>query len=203
MTSTTTGAVRHSAHRALDDPKLLPAARAEALAARRSHRILNLSPDDAVAYGALGLLEALERFDMHRGVPVGHFVRQRIRGAVLDGARAFSTLGRRTYETNRIADHPAERAAELREQAAAQLHHWPARPDDHLLRKERHAGLEAVLATLRSDDRQVLSAIYDPDSNDRSGAALARRLGVSRSTVSRRHQALLGLLRERLGAGHG
>lgn len=51
-----------------------------------------LDVDDLIAYGSYGLLEALQRYDASRGVPFGTFAAQRIRGAILDGLRAFQPL---------------------------------------------------------------------------------------------------------------
>src|SRR4051795_4265285 len=52
--------------------------------------------------GALGLVEAAQRFDVSRGVPFDRFAARRIRGAILDSVRAADwaprsvrTLGRK------------------------------------------------------------------------------------------------------------
>ncbi len=44
--------------------------------------------DDLARAGALGLVEAARRYDEERGVPFERFAAQRIRGAILDAARA-------------------------------------------------------------------------------------------------------------------
>lgn len=44
--------------------------------------------DDLARAGALGLVEAARRYDSSRGVPFERFAAQRIRGAILDAARA-------------------------------------------------------------------------------------------------------------------
>lgn len=44
--------------------------------------------DDLARAGALGLVEAARRYDESRGVPFERFAAQRIRGAILDAARA-------------------------------------------------------------------------------------------------------------------
>jgi RNA polymerase sigma factor for flagellar operon FliA len=44
--------------------------------------------DDLARAGALGLVEAAGRYDESRGVPFERFAAQRIRGAILDAARA-------------------------------------------------------------------------------------------------------------------
>lgn len=44
---------------------------------------------DLEGYGALGLLDAVERYDPGRGVPFAAYATTRIRGAILDGLRAM------------------------------------------------------------------------------------------------------------------
>lgn len=51
--------------------------------------------DDLWSVGALGLLEAAERFDAQRGVRFESFADHRIRGAMLDELRRMDTLPRR------------------------------------------------------------------------------------------------------------
>lgn len=45
--------------------------------------------DDLVSYGTLGLLDAIEKFDINRGVKFETYASTRIRGAILDGVRAM------------------------------------------------------------------------------------------------------------------
>ena len=44
--------------------------------------------DDLARAGALGLVEAAQRYDEARGVPFDRFAAQRIRGAIIDAVRA-------------------------------------------------------------------------------------------------------------------
>src|SRR2546427_11570889 len=54
--------------------------------------------DDLVGYGAVGLLEAIDRFDPDMGIKFETFARKRIRGAALDALRAQSVLSRGAQE---------------------------------------------------------------------------------------------------------
>jgi len=45
--------------------------------------------DDLVSYGVFGLIEAIERYDVNRGVKFETYAVARIRGAILDGLRAL------------------------------------------------------------------------------------------------------------------
>jgi len=51
--------------------------------------------EDLVSYGAIGLLEAFERFDASRGILFSTFAEYRIRGAMLDALRSNDTFTRR------------------------------------------------------------------------------------------------------------
>ena len=58
--------------------------------------------DDLVGYGVFGLIDALEKFDYRRGVKFKTYAYTRIKGAILDGLRAYdwapSTLRKRANE---------------------------------------------------------------------------------------------------------
>lgn len=63
---------------------------------------------ELVSYGLEGLLTAARRYDPDRGIPFRKFAYHRVRGAILDGMRAYSHLPRRAHEKVR-----ALRAANL------------------------------------------------------------------------------------------
>ena len=53
-----------------------------------------LAMEDLVSYGAIGLLEAIERFDASRNNQFNTFADFRIRGAMRDAIRSFDTMSR-------------------------------------------------------------------------------------------------------------
>lgn len=53
-----------------------------------------LAIEDLVSYGAIGLLEAIERFDASRNNQFNTFADFRIRGAMRDAIRSFDTMSR-------------------------------------------------------------------------------------------------------------
>jgi RNA polymerase sigma factor for flagellar operon FliA len=57
-----------------------------------------LSKEDLYQYGILGLLKALERFDVNRGVPFKAYAYKRINGEVIDALRKEGLIGRDKYE---------------------------------------------------------------------------------------------------------
>lgn len=69
------------------------------LIARRLHERLSgelrIPVDDLAAVGAIGLLEAFERFDAARGIQFATFAEYRIRGAMYDALRDNDSFSRR------------------------------------------------------------------------------------------------------------
>ena len=57
-----------------------------------------LAMEDLVSYGAIGLLEAIERFDDTRSNQFNTFADYRIRGAMRDAIRSFDTMSRHRRE---------------------------------------------------------------------------------------------------------
>jgi RNA polymerase sigma factor for flagellar operon FliA len=66
-----------------------------------AHRMMSKLPsnhplefEDMVSYGAMGLLEAVDRFDEDRGIKFSTFVDYRIRGAMWDAVRSLDDMSR-------------------------------------------------------------------------------------------------------------
>lgn len=57
--------------------------------------------DDLIGYGFVGLLEAIDRFEPHKGVPFEAYAVKRIQGSILDGLRAMSWLPRNLHRKAR------------------------------------------------------------------------------------------------------
>jgi len=178
------------------------------------------SYEDFVGYGMVGLLEATPRWQPASGVPFEHFVRFRIRGAMVDALRSLAPSRRRSLSALREyavahAATPEPTATSANEAAdvaqiithiavgllvdAAELDDSGEAPDpEHLyVDAETRAHVDAALSTLSVEDREVLDSIYGFGDED-SGSDLARRRGVSRSTISRAHLRILDLVRARL-----
>jgi RNA polymerase sigma factor (sigma-70 family) len=67
--------------------------------------------DDLVAYGQIGLLEALQRFDKDRGMKFATFAWHRIRGAILDGLTKMNWFDRVSFEKGAIKAAAKAKAA--------------------------------------------------------------------------------------------
>ncbi|MFM2163530.1 MAG: hypothetical protein RLZZ383_3042 [Pseudomonadota bacterium] len=81
--------------------------------ARRIHARLprSVELDDLVAEGMVGLIDAVERYDAQRSVPLAMFARQRITGAILDWLRAIDWVPR---SVRRRADETTDARETLR-----------------------------------------------------------------------------------------
>lgn len=180
--------------------------------------------DDLLSYGSIAMLEAEARFDSTRGAPLEAFARIRIRGAIVDGIRhGLGTFGRRAYREfkSRLA---AERVRyQTRDEASSSVHRarddvnygevasyaqtllgsHPCMPqldspEDAFTHAEAIAVLRSAIHELNTGETRIVRAIYDFSLNDNSGAKLARKLGVNRSQICRKHQRILRKLRRRI-----
>jgi RNA polymerase sigma factor for flagellar operon FliA len=60
-----------------------------------------LGPEDLASFGAIGLLEAFDRFDEHRDILFTTFAEYRIRGAMMDALRATDTFTRHRRQVSK------------------------------------------------------------------------------------------------------
>lgn len=209
-------------------PAVLDLVEAEARRIARTMPRGAVELDDLVGYGHLGLVEARDRYDPRRGVNFETFARHRIRGAIFDGIRqALGPWRLRTYRRLRrqilawqFAGDPPPRPTNTAERAAAAEITWdaiadlattllaaraeerpaPPTPEKVTLEAERLLAVRAALARLDPDDRELLRAVYDLDDSGDSAADLARRRGLHRSGISRRHRQIIERLRRWLKA---
>jgi len=175
-----------------------------------------ISEDDLYAEGIIGLMEAQRRFDPRKGVNLEAYARWRIRGSMLDALRRTMPLSRRGYESVRrqaLSWHLQEPKAASTQTDGIWLRNTISQlttlclldsalnpkeepsPEKQLLEKETLARLRRVIESLSSSDQEVIRAVYDMKEQGESGASLARRQGISRSTISRKHSRLLRRIR--------
>ncbi len=70
---------------------------------------------DLVSYGFLGLLDAIDRFNLDKGIDFKVYAKVRINGAIIDGIRSEKRLPRSVQEKARKLNHAHEvLAAQLR-----------------------------------------------------------------------------------------
>jgi RNA polymerase sigma factor (sigma-70 family) len=137
--------------------------------------------DELLQWGAVGMLEAMQRYDRAHGVDFAAFAARRIRGAMIDGLRRDGALRR----GESVMD------AEAVDSAAFQGGTSPADPLSLLLRADtRHLLIEA-LSKLPPVEYRVLALHFYDEMNNREIAAI---LDLSEGYASRiRKRALLSL----------
>ncbi len=60
-----------------------------------------LTEEDLFQYGMFGLIDAIERYDAHKGVKFETFAFHRVRGAILDGLRSIDEVSRSARKKQR------------------------------------------------------------------------------------------------------
>lgn len=132
--------------------------------------------DDLVSYGTFGLIDALRRFDLERGVKFSTYAVPRIRGAIIDEIRALDWVPRSIRAQARKLDSAHERLegelqrmptdAELADTLAIQSH------EISRLRADVISGAVLGFEGMSADDDSDLSlmdVIADPGSDPTAG----------------------------------
>jgi RNA polymerase sigma factor (sigma-70 family) len=143
--------------------------------------------DELLQWGAIGMLEAMTRFDRTLGVSFQVFAGRRIRGAMIDGLRREGSLRR----GESMLDVDAVDSAALIGGTS---------PDDPLallLRADNRAALAEALQHLPAIEYKVLALHFFDDMNNREIAAI---LDVSEGHASRLRKHALQSLAIRLRA---
>ncbi len=69
----------------------------------------NVSKDDLASYGIMGLIDALEKFDLDRGLQFETYASWRIRGSIIDGLRQADWVPRSVREKARKIEEAYQR----------------------------------------------------------------------------------------------
>jgi RNA polymerase sigma factor FliA len=154
----------------------------------------SLRLDDLVSYGHEGLLAAARTFDESRGVPFRRWANIRVRGAVIDGIRATSTLPRSAYARFRAVDAPAVLSNGLADEAAD----GAPNAEDAIVRAEIMARIRECIGELPGAQRALLQRHYFDDVTVDEAAA---ELGLSKSWASRLHGRAVEDVRRSLCSG--
>jgi RNA polymerase sigma factor (sigma-70 family) len=137
--------------------------------------------DELLQWGAIGMLEAMNRFDPTLGISFQAFSARRIRGAMIDGLRRDGAQRR----GEAVLDVDAVDSAALAGGTS------PADPLALLQRADNRALLAEALKTLPALEYRVLALHFFDEMNNREIAAI---LDLSEGYASRiRKRALLGL----------
>jgi RNA polymerase sigma factor for flagellar operon FliA len=162
--------------------------------------------DDLIAYGQIGLLEAIRGFDAAKGTAFVTFAWYRIRGAILDGLNRMDWFDRAAYERGgfevaaaaaRESALPQPAGATRRGVSREDIEVASAAGDDPLPAEEvMHRELLAFL-------RQLVSGLPDREAalirgmfyEGRTLTEAARRVGISTAWASRLQTRTLADLR--------
>jgi RNA polymerase sporulation-specific sigma factor len=137
--------------------------------------------DELLQLGAIGMLEALQRFDSTRGVEFQAFASRRIRGAMIDGLRREGALqrGETVFDTDVI------------DAAALISGDSPEDPFSLLTRSDNKRMLIDALRCLPQLEYRVLALHFYEDMNNRE---IAATLDISEGYASRIRKRALDLL---------
>ncbi|MBV8478136.1 MAG: sigma-70 family RNA polymerase sigma factor [Acidobacteriaceae bacterium] len=169
---------------------------------------------DVVAAAEYGLVQAANAYDPSKGVAFTTFAYYRIRGAVFDLLRETVKASRFEEAANEyMVDHSAGASAgapsyaEMKNLASGIVASYflslgepssepplqsAEAPLDLLLRQEQQKGIRQALQALPEKNRMVLEAYYF---EDLTLEEIGKRLGLSKSWVSRMHAKGLEMLR--------
>lgn len=168
--------------------------------------------DDLIAYGQIGLLEAITAFDAERGRKFTTFAWHRIRGAILDGLGTMSWFNRAKFERSEyeqpVASAPATAPATDSTTAApvsargrrptrsgledvAVMSREPDAGDD-VLKREMIAFLRDLVGALPEKEAGLLRGVFF---EGRTLTEAARRVGISTAWASRLQTRTLADLR--------
>ena len=168
--------------------------------------------DDLIAYGQIGLLEAITAFDAERSRKFTTFAWHRIRGAILDGLGTMSWFNRAKFERSEYEQPVASAPA-----TAPATDSTTAAPVSARGRRPTRSGLEDVAVMSREPDagddvlkremiaflRDLVGALPEKEAGLRRGVFFegrtlteaARRVGISTAWASRLQTRTLADLR--------
>lgn len=145
--------------------------------------------DELLQWGAIGMMEAMQRFDASHGVTFQAFAARRIRGAMIDGLRREGS--RRRGETMFDADDV--------EHAALENGTAPEDPLSLLTSANNRDLLIAALKALPKLEYQILAMHFYDELNNREIAAI---LDMSEGYASRLRKRALESLAITINAAH-
>lgn len=196
--------------------RYVPWARAVARDVYRRARVPQMDWADYAQNATIGLLEAMGRFDVGRGIDFVAYAKPRVRGAVFNGLRLFLADGRVPDIQNRWRDRtgsfdapdrddPLDEVVEsvvglglgflLDANAAADqfVSHVDASMDAE--RQEMDELLAAAVLCLAGRERLVVTLHYH---QHMAFVDIAALLGLTKGRISQIHKAALGRLRSHL-----
>lgn len=145
--------------------------------------------DDLLQWGAVGMMEAQQRFDASRGIEFQYFAARRIRGAMVDGLRHEGACrrGEVALDTDAV------------DQTTHQDNRGPQDPLTLLSMLDDRTALSAALQTLPKLEYQILALHFYNDLNNREIASV---LDISEGYASRLRKRALETLADHIAKSH-
>src|SRR6266404_2786107 len=196
--------------------------------AKRISRAANwANQEDLIADGIIGLIKALERFDLEMGVAFKYFAKDYVRGTIFDGSELTRGLARQQEETYRKIKHAESTLTrslqriptieEVAEETALSVEQIlfaidamgvafagelpgieePAAVSGVQLPRQEQAAVVHDALSRLSEREQSIVACYYWE--DKSHKEIAKSHGLSVSNVIKIRQRAVGKLRELLG----
>ena len=172
------------------------------LASQLSHFVPSSYRADLAAFGAFGLLDAIDKFRPEFGCSFRTYGGQRIRGAIGDGIRRLNWLPRGAHKRR---DRIIEKVIPIDFQTATtpggvRIQDFLSDPAQLPITtgielEADHAEVVVAVAALPERERTVIDSYYF---GKRSLAEIGSQLGVTESRACQIHRTALGMLRESL-----
>lgn len=191
----------------LDAMVLLHQGLVRAIAWKIHRRAMNrVELDDLIAYGQIGLLEAIRSFDAAKGAAFVTFAWYRIRGAILDGLNRMDWFDRAAYERGGFEESAADvgqsgppptgsttrrSVARADVELAAAAGDEPV-PADEAMHRELLAFLSQLVSGLPEREAALIRGMFY---EGRTLTEAARRVGISTAWASRLRTRTLADLR--------
>lgn len=163
---------------------------------------------DLISFGAIGLMDAIDKFDAEVGVQFETYASRRIRGAMADGLRSLTWFPR---GADKRASRKIHKVIAVDFQTAQSRHGYSLAetltdrveqlPGDEIERAAEHEEVVRAIQHLPQRERWVVFQHYF---ESRCLADIGMEMGISESRACQLHRralyALASMLSERLGA---
>lgn len=157
--------------------------------------------DDLVAYGMIGLVESIERYDETKNTSFMTFAYYRIRGAILDGLRTMGWLSRAEY--SRVKEETSTGGLPIlliSEEECQEYKYLPSQDvsiDDLTSHYEECVAIRNVIQKLNDREKQIIDMYYYKDMNLEE---VGNNIGMSKSWISRLHERTINKCKRMLEA---
>ena len=153
--------------------------------------------DDLISIGTIGLMKAVDTFDYQKGVRLATYASRCVENEILMHFRANKKLAQEVSLTEPIDTDREGHSLTLMDVVAAE----DTLADD-LEMKVNGGKLQRYIAeSLDEREREIITLRYGLGCNALTQKAVGRKLGISRSYVSRMETKALGKLRHRYELG--